>query len=310
MFGISETELVLIVLFGFLLFGPDKLPGMGRTIGRALKQFRAAQEDFNEVVQSEVIKPMNEVMDADSAAEAKKKEAEIKKALEDDADLASAPAQKTPKRETFAERKRRLEEEKKARERARAQLQTDGEERVSSDTSETSAASAASDARTASAPSAACAASDQSHSETSQTSAAASSASTAAVPSSAQASDTLDKPDLSASALYNLVPSHTSAATEDARKHYTPEMSEAPSSSEAPEAASASAPRAASEAPAAASATPAAAAASNETPAAAASDAAPATSAAPCAAPSQSNEHTSSTSTSAPKAHKEESPCR
>ena len=120
MFGISETELVLIVLFGFLLFGPDKLPGMGRTLGRALKQFRAAQEDFNEVVQSEVIKPMNEVMDATTAAEAKKQEAARKKALADDDDLDTDVAKSVPKRESFAERKRRLEAEKKAREEAAA----------------------------------------------------------------------------------------------------------------------------------------------------------------------------------------------
>ena len=53
MFGIGETELLIIVAFGFMIFGPDKLPGMGRTIGRALRQFRQAQEGFTEVVQTE-----------------------------------------------------------------------------------------------------------------------------------------------------------------------------------------------------------------------------------------------------------------
>lgn len=62
MFGIGEAELVIIVTFAFLLFGPDKLPGMGRTIGRVLRQFRDAQEGFTEVVQSEVIDPLNEAM--------------------------------------------------------------------------------------------------------------------------------------------------------------------------------------------------------------------------------------------------------
>ena len=37
MFGIGEAELVIIVTFAFLLFGPDKLPGMGRTIGRIIQ---------------------------------------------------------------------------------------------------------------------------------------------------------------------------------------------------------------------------------------------------------------------------------
>ena len=55
MFGIGSNELLIILLFAFLLFGPDKLPGMGRTIGRALRQFREAQEGFTSVVQSEVV---------------------------------------------------------------------------------------------------------------------------------------------------------------------------------------------------------------------------------------------------------------
>ena len=61
MFGIGETEFAIILLFGFLLFGPDKLPGMGRTIGRALRQFREAQEDLNKVVQTEIVEPMEDV---------------------------------------------------------------------------------------------------------------------------------------------------------------------------------------------------------------------------------------------------------
>ena len=58
MFGIGNQELFLIILFAFLLFGPDKLPGMGRTIGRALRQFRTAQEGVTKVVQSEIIDPI------------------------------------------------------------------------------------------------------------------------------------------------------------------------------------------------------------------------------------------------------------
>ena len=44
MLGIGSTEFVIILVFGFLLFGPDKLPQMGHTIGRALRQFRETQE--------------------------------------------------------------------------------------------------------------------------------------------------------------------------------------------------------------------------------------------------------------------------
>ncbi len=49
-FGIGEGELAIIVVFGFLLFGPDKLPQMGHTIGRAIRQFRETQEKMTAVV--------------------------------------------------------------------------------------------------------------------------------------------------------------------------------------------------------------------------------------------------------------------
>jgi TatA/E family protein of Tat protein translocase len=63
-FGIGEGELAIIVVFGFLLFGPDKLPQMGRTIGRAIRQFRETQEKMTAVVQSEIIDPVSEVASA------------------------------------------------------------------------------------------------------------------------------------------------------------------------------------------------------------------------------------------------------
>ena len=120
MFGIGETELVLIVLFAFMIFGPDKLPGMGRTLGRALRQFRNAQEGFTEVVQTNIMDPAAEAM-SDNPKKPNRKRAE---ALEEDADLDTPEGEQTPAperhAETFAERKKRLAEEKKAREAAEA----------------------------------------------------------------------------------------------------------------------------------------------------------------------------------------------
>ena len=121
MFGISETELALIALFGFLLFGPDKLPGMGRTIGRMLKQFRQAQEDFNEVVQTEVINPMNDAVNGTGNDDAAQKKAQgLHDALSDDADIADgadeATSEPAVRKESFAERRARLEKEKQERE--------------------------------------------------------------------------------------------------------------------------------------------------------------------------------------------------
>ena len=111
MFGIGEGELAIIVVFGFLLFGPDKLPQMGRTIGRAIRQFRETQEKMTAVVQSEIINPVGE---AASAPVKPKKAAAVDDDSDEDEDAAetAAPA----KKETFAERRARLAAEKAASE--------------------------------------------------------------------------------------------------------------------------------------------------------------------------------------------------
>lgn len=113
MFGIGEGELAIIVVFGFLLFGPDKLPQMGRTIGRAIRQFRETQEKMTAVVQSEIIDPVSE---AASAPVKPKKAAAVDDDSDADEDAAetAAPA----KKETFAERRARLAAEKAASEAA------------------------------------------------------------------------------------------------------------------------------------------------------------------------------------------------
>ena len=123
MFGIGETELVLIVLFAFMIFGPDKLPGMGRTLGRALRQFKSAQEGFTEVVQTNIMDPAAEALSDTPKKPNRNRAAE----LEDDADLEDAEGEETPRpkrTETFAERKKRLAEEKAAREAAEAEAAT------------------------------------------------------------------------------------------------------------------------------------------------------------------------------------------
>ena len=136
-FGIGEGELAIIVVFGFLLFGPDKLPQMGRTIGRAIRQFRETQEKMTAVVQSEIIDPVSEA----ASAPVKPKKAA---ATDDDSDAdedateTAAPA----KKETFAERRARLAAEKAASEGA-AEGEGAAEEAESAEPAEAEPASAA-----------------------------------------------------------------------------------------------------------------------------------------------------------------------
>lgn len=118
MFGIGQGELALILLFAFLVFGPDKLPGAGRTLGRALRQFRQAQEGFSKVVQTEVINPMTE-----DPKEGPSIEDELDADIDADADVEGSDTVKVQPhhKESFAERKARLDAERRAKEEAEAQ---------------------------------------------------------------------------------------------------------------------------------------------------------------------------------------------
>ena len=132
-FGIGETELVLILLFAFLVFGPDKLPGMGRTLGRALRQFQNAQEGFNKVVRADLLDPA-----ADALHEKPKRSEQLKNAASD-ADREDADHQ-----ETFAERRARLKEEREAAEKAAAERTAAEQSKQAEQTKETAQAESAS----------------------------------------------------------------------------------------------------------------------------------------------------------------------
>lgn len=121
-FGIGEGELAIIVVFGFLLFGPDKLPQMGRTIGRAIRQFRETQEKMTAVVQSEIIDPVSEA----ASAPVKPKKAAVDDDSDADEDAAETAA--PVKKETFAERRARLAAEKAASEGTAEESEAEGAE--------------------------------------------------------------------------------------------------------------------------------------------------------------------------------------
>ncbi|MFZ5645364.1 MAG: Sec-independent protein translocase subunit TatA/TatB [Bacillota bacterium] len=53
MFGIGPWELVLILIIALVVFGPGKLPDVGKALGNGLKEFRKASENIKEEVQKE-----------------------------------------------------------------------------------------------------------------------------------------------------------------------------------------------------------------------------------------------------------------
>lgn len=105
MFGIGGTEFAIILIFAFLIFGPDKLPAIAKTVGQAIAKFREVQNEMNEVVKEEVYDP------------AKDKDNPFQRPLDKMASL----DKREVKTETFAERKARHDRERAERQAAQAQ---------------------------------------------------------------------------------------------------------------------------------------------------------------------------------------------
>ncbi|MCM0756183.1 twin-arginine translocase TatA/TatE family subunit [Desulfovibrio aminophilus] len=49
MFGVGSTELLVILVIAFLVFGSNKLPEIGASMGKAIRAFRSAGEEPEKV---------------------------------------------------------------------------------------------------------------------------------------------------------------------------------------------------------------------------------------------------------------------
>jgi TatA/E family protein of Tat protein translocase len=55
MFGnIGFPEILVILAVALLIFGPKKLPEIGKSIGRALREFRKTSDDIKEKIEEEI----------------------------------------------------------------------------------------------------------------------------------------------------------------------------------------------------------------------------------------------------------------
>src|SRR5262245_39088090 len=52
MFDIGFQELVLIFVIALLVFGPKNLPQLGRSLGRAMREFRRASDEFRSTIET------------------------------------------------------------------------------------------------------------------------------------------------------------------------------------------------------------------------------------------------------------------
>ena len=55
--GIGGIEILIILVAALVIFGPKKLPEMGRSLGKAIREFKRAGNDL----QDELTKAANEI---------------------------------------------------------------------------------------------------------------------------------------------------------------------------------------------------------------------------------------------------------
>lgn len=54
MFNMGVPELLIILAVALIVFGPRKLPEIGRTLGKALGEFKKATDDLKNTIEREV----------------------------------------------------------------------------------------------------------------------------------------------------------------------------------------------------------------------------------------------------------------
>jgi len=54
MFNLGMPELIVIFIVALLVFGPKKLPELGKSLGRAMSEFKRSSQEFRDSLESEV----------------------------------------------------------------------------------------------------------------------------------------------------------------------------------------------------------------------------------------------------------------
>ena len=65
-FGIQPIHLIVILIVALIIFGPKRLPEIGRGLGKAINEFRQGTREMTDSFRDEVTKPGNGTVAAQS----------------------------------------------------------------------------------------------------------------------------------------------------------------------------------------------------------------------------------------------------
>lgn len=99
MFDLGAQELIVIFIVAFLVFGPKRLPELGRTLGKGIRELKAAMRNVKDSLEESELNVSKEIKEAKTDIENS-----LKKAIEPDTDIKPGVGKKeVPKEEKKVE---------------------------------------------------------------------------------------------------------------------------------------------------------------------------------------------------------------
>ena len=83
MLNIGPTELILLLCVALVIFGPGKLPELGQTLGKTIREFKSAVNNIDEDIKKDLVDLKNEVQDVKETVDMRGTIEELQKDIKD-----------------------------------------------------------------------------------------------------------------------------------------------------------------------------------------------------------------------------------